>query len=319
MRILVTGAFGNVGLSTVQALLEQGQTVRCFNQKSKKTEQKARLVQGKAEIIWGDIRDRQAVAEAMQGQDVVIHLAYILPPVVDEQPKLAQEVNVGGTRNVIEAAQAQSQPPKILFISSLDVFGMTQDQEPPRRVTDPVKVTDEYTRHKIESEEMVQSSGLEWAIFRLSDVPPLEARSIHPIMYTIPLNTRFEVMHTHDVGLAIANGVQHAIWGKIWLIGGGPRCQIRYRDYLYRSLEQIGIQPPPDDAFAPDSKPYRTDWLDTEESQALLHYQRHTFDEIMRDVAEAIRPRGVAALLLPLLRPLIRRRMLQMSPYLKEK
>ncbi|MBO0791285.1 MAG: hypothetical protein J2P36_10085, partial [Ktedonobacteraceae bacterium] len=73
----------------------------------------------------------------------------------------------------------------------------------------------------------------------------------------------------------------------------------------------------PDEAFAPDSKPYCTDWLDTTESQELLHYQRHSFDDIMRDVLAATRPAGVAAWLLPLLRPLIRRRMLRLSPYLK--
>ncbi|GHO78919.1 3-beta hydroxysteroid dehydrogenase [Ktedonobacter sp. SOSP1-85] len=319
MRILVTGAFGNVGFSTVQALIEQGQTVRCFDLKSKGAEKKAHLVEGKAEIIWGDIRDAQAVAEAVKGQEAVIHLAYIIPPAVDENPQLAQEVNVGGTRNVIEAAKAQSQPPKVLFSSSLDVFGPTQDQEPPRRLTDPVMATDEYTRHKLEGEEMLRTSNLEWAIYRFGDVPPLETRQMHPIMYTIPLNTRLEVVHTHDVGLAIANGMHSPIWGKVWLIGGGPKCQIRYRDYLYRTLGEIGIQPPPDEAFAPDSKPYCTDWLDTEESQALLQYQRHTFDEIMRDVAEATRPKGAVALILPLLRPLVRRQMLKMSPHLQQK
>ncbi|GLV54974.1 3-beta hydroxysteroid dehydrogenase [Dictyobacter sp. S3.2.2.5] len=319
MRILVTGAFGNVGFSAIQALIEQGHTVRAFDRRTKATEKKANRVHGKVETIWGDIRDSQSVAEAVKGQEVIVHLAYIIPPAVDENPTLAQQVNVEGTRNVIEAAKAQPQPPKVLFSSSLDVFGPTQDKEPPRHVTDPVMATDEYTKHKLAGEEMLKSSGLEWAIYRFGDVPPLEPRQIHPIMYTIPLNTRLEMIHTHDVGLAIANGMRSPIWGKVWLIGGGPECQIRYRDYLYRSLAQVGIQPPPDEAFAPDSKPYCTDWLDTTESQALLQYQRHTFDEIMRDVADATRPKGVVALLMPLLRPTVRRQMLKLSPYLQKK
>ncbi|GHO48398.1 NAD-dependent epimerase/dehydratase family protein [Ktedonospora formicarum] len=319
MRILVTGAFGNVGFSTVQALIEQGQTVRCFDLKSKKAEKKAQQVEGKVEIIWGDIRDAQVVAEAVKGQDVIIHLAYIIPPAVDENPQLAKEVNVGGTRNIIEAAKEQNPQPKMLFSSSLDVFGPTQDKEPPRRVTDPVIATDEYTQHKLEGEQMLRNSGLVWAIYRFGDVPPLEERQMHPIMYTIPLNTRIEVVHTYDVGLAIANGMHSPIWGKVWLIGGGSKCQIRYRDYLNRTLGELGIQPPPDNAFAPDSKPYCTDWLDTEESQALLQYQRHTFDEIMRDVADATRPKGVVGLVLPLLRPVVRSQMLKMSPYLQKK
>ncbi|MBO0791282.1 MAG: hypothetical protein J2P36_10070 [Ktedonobacteraceae bacterium] len=62
-----------------------------------------------------------------------------------------------------------------------------------------------------------------------------------------------------------------------------------------------------------------TDWLDTIESQELLQYQRHSFDDIMRDVLAATRPTGIAAWLLPLLRPLIRRQMLRLSPYQKNK
>ncbi len=319
MRILVTGAFGNVGLSTVQALIEQRHTVRCFDRLAKQTEKKAQLVKDKAEVIWGDIRNAQAVAAAVKEQEVIIHLAYIIPPAVNENLMLAQQVNVEGTQNVIEAAKAQEQPPKVLFSSSLDVFGPTQDQEPPRRVTDPVMASDEYTKHKLLGEEMLRTSGLEWAIYRFGDVPPMEARQIHPIMYTIPLDTRIELIHTHDVGLAISNGMHNPIWGKVWLIGGGPTCQIRYRDYLYRSLANVGIQPPPDEAFAPADKPYCTDWLDTEESRALLQYQRHSFDEIMQDVAKATQPKGAISLLLPFLSPLIRYRMLRMSPYLRQK
>ena len=317
MHILLTGAFGNIGSSTLQELLAQGHTVRCFDQKTRETQKKAQRLQSTVEIFWGDIRDAKAVAEAVNEQEVIIHLAYILPPVVDERPDLARAVNVEGTRNVIEAAKAQKQPPKILFGSSLDVFGHTQDKEPPRRVTDPVEATDEYSQHKITCEEMIKDSGLEWAIYRFADVPPLAARAMHPIMYSIPLNTRIEMVHTHDVGLAIANGMYSPIWGKIWLIGGGSNCQVHYRDYLNRALGDIGLKPPPDHAFAPDSKPYCTDWLDTTESQALLHYQRHSFDEITRDVLTATKPTGMVAWLLPLARPLIRHQMLKLSPYLK--
>jgi nucleoside-diphosphate-sugar epimerase len=316
LKVLLTGAFGNIGFSTLQELLKQGHTVRCFDLDNKATRKKARQVAGKVEIVWGDIRQAESLAALVRDQEVIIHLAAILPPEVDERREEAAAVNVEGTRSLLEAAKQQPQPPKFLFSSSLDVFGFTQDQPPPRKVTDPVAATDDYTRHKLQDEEMIKASGLVWAIYRFSDVPPLAPRKPHPIMYRIPLNTRFDMVHTADAGLAIANGiVRDEIWGRVWLIGGGPRCQVYYRDYLERMMDAMGIGALPEKAFGHD--PYCTDWLDSEESQRVLNYQRHSFDEIIQDVIAASAPAAPIRLAMPLIRPLVRRSILGLSPYLK--
>ncbi|HEU5369852.1 MAG TPA: NAD(P)-dependent oxidoreductase [Ktedonobacterales bacterium] len=316
MKILLTGAFGNIGFSTLQELIKQGQSVRCFDLPTRANRKKARQVAGKVEVVWGDIRHAEQMAALVRDQDVIVHLAAILPPEVDERPEEANDVNVNGTRSLLEAAKQQAQPPKFFFSSSLDVFGFTQDQPPPRKVTDPVQATDAYTRHKLQCEEMIQASGLVWSIYRFADVPPLAARKPHPIMYRIPLDTRFDMLHTTDAGLAIANGVAgDAIWGRVWLVGGGPRCQVYYRDYLGRMMDAMGIGRLPEAAFGHD--PYCTDWLDSEESQRILNYQRHTFDEIINDVITYAAPGGPTRLLMPVIRPLVRRWILSMSPYLK--
>jgi nucleoside-diphosphate-sugar epimerase len=316
MRVLLTGAFGNIGFSTLQELIKQGHTVRCFDLRTKANEKKAQQVAGKVEIVWGDIRDANQVAAIMRDQEVIIHLAAIIPPDVDENIERAFAVNVGGTQHLLAAAKQQAQPPKFLFSSSLDVFGFTQDQPPPRKVTDPVQATDDYTRHKIQCEEMITSSGLIWAIFRFADVPPLAARKPHPIMYRVPLNTRFEMLQTSDAGLAVANGIVcEEIWGRIWLIGGGPTCQVYYRDYLERMMDAMGIGKLPEAAFG--HEPYCTDWLDTEESERLLHYQRHSFDEIINELVKYAAPPAPTKLVMPLIRPFVRRWILKLSPYLK--
>lgn len=316
MKILLTGAFGNIGFSALEELLKRGHTVRCFDLRTKANEKKARQTAGKADIIWGDIRQAEQVAASVRDQDVIIHLAAILPPEVDERPEVARAVNVGGTQHLLAAAAQQPRPPKILYSSSLDVFGFTQDQPPPRKVTDPVQATDEYTRHKLQCEELLKTSGLVWSIYRFADVPPLAQRKPHPIMYRVPLTTRFEMLHTADAGLAIAQGMEREeIWGRTWLIGGGPRCQVYYRDYLERMLEAMGIGKLPEEAFGHD--PYCTDWLDTEASQRLLEYQRHSFDEIIADLITYAAPAGPTRLLMPLIRPFVRSWMLKLSPYLK--
>ena len=103
------------------------------------------------------------------------------------------------------------------------------------------------------------------------------------------------------------------MWGQTILIGGGPRCQIRYRDYLFGMLEALGIGPLPEEAFG--QLPYCTDWLDTEDSQRLLHYQRHSADEIIADIAVKV---GWKRYLAMLNRPIVRRNILKMSPYWKK-
>jgi nucleoside-diphosphate-sugar epimerase len=318
MNILLTGALGNIGSNTLQELVRQGHTVRSFDIPTQNNRKRAQqLAQHYAfDQHWGDIRNDQDVALAVQGQDVIIHLAFIIPPAVDENPQLARAVNVDGTQNIVKAAQALSPRPKLLIASTLDVFGHTQKLPPPRTINDPVTATDTYSEHKLFCEAAVKASGLSWAIYRFADVPPLAARRPHPIMFKIPLDTRIEMLHTHDAGLAIANGINSEIWGKTWLIGGGKTCQVYYRDYLQRSLQLAGIGDLPPTAFS--SEEYCTDWLDTDASQALLHYQRHNFDSIMADVAKYNMPPAPLRPFMPLVAPLIRQQILKMSPYYKK-
>ncbi len=293
MKILLTGASGNVGSHTLPQLVRRGHDVRTFD------------------LRHGDITDAAAVAQAVAGVDVVIHLAAVIPPLADEQPALARAVNVGGTANVIAACQASPARPKLLFISTLDVHGITVGNEPPRRVGDRMVATNPYTEHKIECEELIRSSGLDWAIFRLADVPVLGLRPAHPIMFEIGLHNRIECVHADDVGLAIANALETPqAWGRVLFIGGGASCQLTYGEYLTRLLAAMGVQPLPDKAFSPAD--YCTDWLDTTDSQALLQYQRHSFDDIARAIAASL---GWRRALLPLVRPLVRRSMLRLSPY----
>jgi len=315
MKILLTGAFGNLGSSALPELLRQGHQVRCFIEVNTRRKDLIRRFADQAEIVVGDMRNRADLQAAVQGQEMIIHLAYVIPPVTEEQPEVAQAVNIDGTRYLLEAACSLPTPPKFFFASSLDVFGLTQHLPPPRKVTDPVQASDTYSAQKIACEEMVKASGLQWTIFRFADIPPVTMRSPHPIMYRVPLETRFEMVHTYDAGLAVANAMHtEAVWGKIMLIGGGASCQILYRDYLRRSLEIMGIGMLPESAFS--QEPYCTDWLDTEESQRLLKYQRASFEDIMHDLE---RIAGFTRVLATMARPAARWWLLRMSPFYRAK
>jgi UDP-glucose 4-epimerase len=313
VRVLLTGALGNIGRNTTKKLIEQGHQVRCFDLKTKANEKAAQRISDQIELVWGDVRSPDDLAAAVQDQDVVIHLAFIMPPLSEDRPEWAREINVAGTANLLQAMKTVSPPHKIIFSSTFSVFGDTQSQPPPRTVSDPVKPVDNYTRHKVECERLVKESGLDWAIFRFAVVPPMSLGGVEelPKMFDFPLDMRIEFVHPRDAGLALANAVSsQEVWGKILLIGGGPSSQLYYGDFMGRMMNAMRIGMLPERAFG--SKAAMSDWLDTSESQSLLNYQQHTFEDFVQEIASLL---GYKRYLVPLFRPLVRRWVLQKSPY----
>jgi hypothetical protein len=104
------------------------------------------------------------------------------------------------------------------------------------------------------------------------------------------------------------------LWGKgrTLLVGGGSRCQVTYRQFLFSLLTAMGIGPLPEEAFGQEE--YVTDWLDTAESQRLLRYQRHSFEDIVNEVAACL---GWRKVFVPLARPFARKNILKLSPHYK--
>lgn len=316
MKVLVTGAFGNVGVSTAMALLERGHAVRCFDVPTKANRKQARRFGPQVESVWGDLRSPEALQGAVAGQEVVIHLAFVIPKLsvtgVDSEdaPEFAESVNVGGTRNLLAAIAAQPTPPRLIFTSSVHVYGQTQDCPPPRTIHDPVRPIEHYSQHKVTCEALVRASASPWAILRLGATLPL-AMKLDPGMFDVPLDNRMEYVHTRDVGVALANAVDCPdVWGKLLLIGGGPACQYMYREIAAMILEGMGVGMLPEAAFG--KRPFCTDWMDTTESQALLHYQSRTLDDYVADMQALLgfRLRWIRAS-----RPLIRDWLLRQSPY----
>ncbi len=81
MKILITGAFGNVGIAVVDACLNRGHQVSIFEIRNRANEKKARKYGCRLRnVYWGDIRNPGEIGAALAGQEVVIHLAAIIPP-----------------------------------------------------------------------------------------------------------------------------------------------------------------------------------------------------------------------------------------------
>ncbi|NEP16864.1 MAG: NAD-dependent epimerase/dehydratase family protein [Leptolyngbya sp. SIO4C1] len=126
MKALVTGASGFTGSHLVKALQQRGDKVVAL---VRRTSSLARLTGAEPELVYGDITDPQALAQAMQGVDVVFHIAAYVDLGIVNEAEMAR-VNVEGTRAVLDTAiaVAPDSPPKLVYCSTIGVFGDTQGQ-----------------------------------------------------------------------------------------------------------------------------------------------------------------------------------------------
>ena len=121
MRVFVTGGNGFIGSVVVRKLLEEKHEVRCLLRKTSKTE---RIDGVKFERVTGDVRDAESIRSGMEGCDAVIHLAS-LSNWNDIDSPLMTEVVIGGTQNILDAAEKTHA--RVVFVSSiLAVNGSTE-------------------------------------------------------------------------------------------------------------------------------------------------------------------------------------------------
>ena len=128
-RSLVTGGAGTIGSHLVDQLLDAGagEVIVLDNfVRGRQANLAAATASGRVHVVDGDIRDRALVAELMQGVDVLFHQAAIRITQCAEEPRLALEVLVDGTFNVLEAAAAE-QVDKVVAASSASVYGLAED------------------------------------------------------------------------------------------------------------------------------------------------------------------------------------------------
>ena len=317
MNILLTGPFGNVGLSTLKELLKHNYNIRVFDIKNKKNRRISTKFKHQIEIIWGDLRNPKDVEKAVSGCDVIIHVAAIIPPLADKKPKFAEAVNVGGTSNIIEAMKNQPQKPKLIFTSSVAIYG-DRLRNPLIRPTDPLNPNqdDEYAKQKVKCEELIRNSGLEFVICRLTYIVSINKLQMDPLMFEMPLDTCIEICDTKDVGLALANAIEnHDVWNETIHIAGGERCRITYREYLNEMLDIFGIgnNVLPEEAFS--TKGFHCGFMTTDKSQSLLNYQRHTIDDYFYDVRKKV---AFTRLWYMMFRPFAKKYLLNKSYYYKE-
>ncbi len=174
-RILVTGGTGFIGGHLVERLVADGHDVRILTLPG--TDEK--FLDGKpVTIIRGDACDPATVADAMQGVEAVVHLASLITEggVSEERYR---EVNVGGTRGILDAAE-RAGVKRVIFTSSINVFPpVAHDLLDESTPTNPDEILGQT---KLEAELLIRnrcaSSGMSFVILRPTRVYGPRDRSL---------------------------------------------------------------------------------------------------------------------------------------------
>lgn len=169
MKTLVTGGAGFIGSHLVEELLDRGHEVKVVDNLSSGREE---YVPEDAELVEGDIKDREFLEEGLEG-DVVFHLA-ANPDVRSgvEDPSLDLEENIVGTHNVLEAMR-KNYVEKIVFTSSSTVYGEAEEFPTPEEYG-PLKPISMYGSSKLAAESLISAYtgtfGFDSWIFRLANI-----------------------------------------------------------------------------------------------------------------------------------------------------
>jgi UDP-glucose 4-epimerase len=174
-NVLITGGAGLVGSHIADLLVERGAgRIVVFDNfvRGRRENLAAALKSGRIQIVEGDIRNRELVGRTMQGVDLLFHEAAIRITQCAEEPRLALEVLVEGTYNVIEAA-VQARVERVIAASSASVYGLA-DEFPTTESHNPYKNRTLYGAAKVFNEGLLRSfndmCGLNYIALRYFNV-----------------------------------------------------------------------------------------------------------------------------------------------------
>jgi NAD dependent epimerase/dehydratase len=192
-KVLVTGADGFMGSHLVEHLVEQGVNVRAFvyynsfNSWGWLDTVDDRIKQS-LDVFAGDVRDPHGVRKAMQGCDVVLHLAALIAiPYSYHSPDTYVDTNIKGTLNVVQAARELGVQ-RVVHTSTSEVYGTARFV--PINESHPLQGQSPYSASKIGADQIAISFQLSFqtpvAVIRPFNTygPRQSARAVIPTIIT---------------------------------------------------------------------------------------------------------------------------------------
>ena len=327
MKILITGAFGNIGTAVIKEAYKRNHEIIVFEIDTKKTRKTARKYRNKIkDLVYGNIQDFEAVKKAVKESEAVIHLAAIIPPLSKKNRQLTMDVNLGGTVNIVNAIKQIKGNIPLIFTSSASVMGPTQLEDKIVSRNDALVKTGNYEVSKILCEEFLKKNADNYFIFRLAGVLPTfsvssfaGAFSLLEEIFDMHPDMRLEMIMAEDVATALVTGAEKLKSGtapknQAYILGGGKEngWQLRGGEFLSRLFGSLSLTVPDRKYFTQDINTYHLDWYDTREAQQEFNYQNHSFDDYLNQIKKTFR---IYKIPIRVFRKIILKKLVKMSPY----
>ena len=206
--ILVTGGTGTLGREVVTRLLDKHHTTRILSQQSSLS------VPRGVEVITGDLVSGTGLREAVAGTDAIIYCA--------SSPKSAHQVDVEGTRSLLQVARANGSP-HVVYIS---IVGIDRSSYP-------------YYIAKRETEIVIEKGPLPWTIIRATQFHDYVLRLIQAFgADTLPVvpvasGLRFQTIDVGEVADHLVSLTEQGPAGHVPDIGGPQVCTIEEMTEAY--------------------------------------------------------------------------------------
>jgi len=277
---LVTGGAGRLGTALTNLLIAAGEAVRVFDLPGVSWDAISQI--DRVDIYEGDVTDAQVVMDVVQGVNIIIHLAALLPPNSEINKELTFKVNVEGTRILVEAAKTTP----IIFASSISTYGITHTETLPLMEDHPQRGHNNYSESKIEAERLIESSGVPYVILRVAPIAVADLLEL-PVVVPYRADQRVEFLDVEDAAHAFHQAsMKPEGRGKTLNVAGGKSWQMTGSEYIEAFYGALGIDVEPN-----YSENYTAvDWYDTRKGE-FLGYQRTSFNDFkgkLNSIAEEL-------------------------------
>jgi nucleoside-diphosphate-sugar epimerase len=264
-RCLVTGGAGTIGSTITDQLVAAGaaEVVVLDNLvRGRRENLTGALASGTVALVEGDIRDRALVTGLMAGIDLVFHQAAIRITQCATEPRLALEVLVDGTYEVVEAA-ADAGVRKVVAASSASVYGLAEEF-PTTEKHHPYDNDTIYGAAKTFNEGLLRSfaamRGLPCVALRYFNVygPRMDIHGLYtevlirwmerieagqpPLILGDGLQT-MDFVYTEDIARANVLAADSDVTGEVFNIGSGTEASLRELAAMLLQVMGSGLEP----------------------------------------------------------------------------
>jgi uncharacterized protein YbjT (DUF2867 family) len=215
MKVLITGGTGNLGRAVQQSAKAAGNTVRILSRR-----QQPDSTRNDLEWVQGDLSSGDGVGQAVTGVDAILHLA--------SDPRRSREVDVEGTRQLVDAARA-THVPHFVYISIVGID----------------KIPYSYYQRKLEAEEIIKSSCLPHSILRATQFHSLIDMFLSllgrvPLVLPLPTDFKFQSVAESEVATRLVQQLGKGPAGMMVEMGGPEILTAGEMAKIWMNVKAIG-------------------------------------------------------------------------------